>query len=126
MTQRYVFSILSVTLYLAFITPTSSMASDCTATVSYVDAVPVEESDHWTIQFQVEVADCRWSTGRFDFEFTLEDPADDSVQELTKSEAWTENDTSSFTVEYTTQVSGGEFVGDVTVLDDTVICTCRE
>lgn len=126
MLQKNTFFSLCGVLCLAFIAPTTSVASDCTAEVSFVDAAPAEDSSHWTMEFRVDVADCRWSTGRFDFQFTIEDPADDSVQELTKSEAWTENDTSSFTVVYMVQVSDGEFVGDATVFDDTVTCTCRE
>ncbi|MDA8020564.1 MAG: hypothetical protein MPN21_24260 [Thermoanaerobaculia bacterium] len=121
-----VFLTLCAIFCLDWITPAASWATDCAADVTFVDASPTEDGGHWLIQFQVEVADCSVTSGKFDFEFTFEDPENDSVQTLTRSEAWTENNTSSFALEFSIPSSGGEFVGDVTVLEDTVMCTCRE
>ena len=121
------FRLLVLVVTTLFLSPVITVsASDCAATVAFDKAAQAKGSSYWEVTFQVEVTDCRSSSGRFEFDMTVEGSAHSTPQELTKTEVWTEHGRSSFTIEYSIQLGNSERVGEVTVNKDTVTCTCRE
>lgn len=99
-------------------------AGTCEADVSFDEAVQSSEVN-WSLRFDVDVDDCDWSSGSFEFDVEIVDSAEDDSMELRRVEAWRMNDESEETVEYKMILRTTEEVEGVSVDDDTIKCVCR-
>lgn len=92
--------------------------ADCSAQVT------ASFSEDGIITFTIEVQDCIDSSGRFEFEVSI-DQGEGKVQTLQKRENWTRtHDNSTVTLEYTLDLQVGETILNVNVDSDGVECIC--